>query len=135
MCASTVFTVCRNINMPVSLFRCCRHLPGGRALVGELFAEPSRHLRLRHYRNTQTLQPQEIIHNTLVSAMQFQDRDLPATPPHRVRKNPHTSGTARQTRTSLKPYCCSTHLNVFKFQIVSVQRFSLLKPLFQPSTH
>jgi hypothetical protein len=24
-------TVCRNFNVPVSLFRCCRHLPGGRA--------------------------------------------------------------------------------------------------------
>lgn len=94
----------------------------------------SRHLRLQHNRNTQTLQPQEIIHTIFVSAMQFQDRDLPATPPHRVRKNPHTSGTARQTRTSLKPYCCSTHLNVFKFKIVSVQRFSMLTLLFQSLT-
>jgi len=65
--------------------------------------------------------------------MQFYGRDFPMTPPHRVRKNPHTSGTARQTRTSLKPYCCSTHLNVFKFKIVSVQNpFSSLSHHFHP---
>jgi hypothetical protein len=55
--------------------------------------------------------------------------------PYCMRRFPHTPGTARQTRTSLKPYCCSTHLNVFKFQIVSVQRFALLKFLFHPLTH
>lgn len=91
----------------------------------------SRHLRPRpdsyRDRNTQTLQPQEIIHTTFVSAMQFQGRDLPATPPHRVRKNPHTSGTARQTRTSLKPYCCSTHLNGFSFKICVCAK-SFLQP-------
>jgi hypothetical protein len=55
-----------------------------------------------------------------------------------VRKNPHTSGTARQTRTSLKPYCCSTHLNVFSFKICVCATLLLANtpfPTFNTSTH
>lgn len=73
----------------------------------------SRCLRPRHYRDTQTIQPQEIMHINFVSAIQFQDRSLPVQPPLHMQVFPRMPGTAPQIRTSVKPYDFSTHLQCF----------------------